>query len=464
MQLKDPRLNIDESISDDTTKTPPETFPCPSDPSQYTNGVNQRTETNSATLTGPNTDKEAHDSVDITCNLPPLSAQKDATGTFDRKIEWKLSKSASPTSFTGQAGQVAGSTTWTVNADKTVTDGNYQVTGTIMITNPAAIPQSFDVSDALDDSTIANVDCDANTTGDQTTGTIPAGDKVTCSYTASPNDGSATKNTATVKAVGNADQTATADVLFTPNVIGDDTVTLGDPHLNISESISDDTTKTPTEQFTCPTAGQANYVNGQYQFTVPNTATLTGPNTNLSANANVTVTCYVQFGKTMGFWGNTNGQALLAANSAFSSANAVTLGGETGCSLLVDSAAKSKTILPNTLNGTSLISDCDATNERDTGINLGSLNTLLAQTLAISYNIKYVTTANGNYAGQTIAGLGCTASAAGTGLSGTSTVEQARDTANGLIKNAQKNNGTSTVTQAQIGAMNTLLGCLNREA
>ena len=79
------------------------------------------------------------------------------------------------------------------------------------------------------------------------------------------------------------------------------------------------------------------------------------------------------------------------------------------------------------------------------------------QTLAISYNIKYVN----NYAGQTIAALGCTAVSP---LTGASTVQAARDRANYLIQNAQKNNGTATVTQSEIGAMNTLLGCLNAEA
>ena len=173
-----------------------------------------------------------------------------------------------------------------------------------------------------------------------------------------------------------------------------------------------------------------------------NTATFTTDDTDATGSDSVTVTvCGVIHGKTMGFWGNQNGQARLAANNAFSAANAVTLGGEPGCSVLVDSAAKSKTILPNSLNGISLITDCDATSERDSGINANSLNTLLGQTLAISYNIKYVN----NYAGQTIAALGCTAVSP---LTGASTVQAARDRANYLIQNAQKNDGTATVTQS----------------
>ena len=121
-----------------------------------------------------------------------------------------------------------------------------------------------------------------------------------------------------------------------------------------------------------------------------------------------------------------------------------------------DSATKSKKILPNTLNGISILTSCTAANQLDSGINADSMNTLLAQTLAISYNIKYVS----GYTGQTISALGYTAVSP---LTGVSTVQDARDRANYLISNAKKNYG-ATVTQTQIGAMNTLLGCLNREA
>jgi hypothetical protein len=170
----------------------------------------------------------------------------------------------------------------------------------------------------------------------------------------------------------------------------------------------------------------------------------------------------VQHGKTMGFWGNKNGQALLVANGAFD-ANAVLLGlpnvdaTHVRCNVLVNSAAKSKTVFPNTLNGWSLITQCNASTKLDNGINSGSFNVLLSQTLALSYNILYID----NYAGQTIADLGCTAVSP---LPGTSTVQAARDQANSLIGNAIKNNGSATVMQGQIGAMNSLLGCLNAEA
>jgi hypothetical protein len=166
------------------------------------------------------------------------------------------------------------------------------------------------------------------------------------------------------------------------------------------------------------------------------------------------------FGKTMGFWGNNNGQALLVANNAFSAANAVTLGiGTTGvtttCWVKVDSQSKSQTILPNTKNGMSILTNCTTSSALDSGINANSLNTLLGQALALAYNNLY----KSGFIGQTIGGMGCTA--VGT-LTASSTTQATQAYANSIIANAKK--GGTTVTQTQIGDLNTLLGCMNSEA
>jgi hypothetical protein len=98
---------------------------------------------------------------------------------------------------------------------------------------------------------------------------------------------------------------------------------------------------------------------------------------------------------------------------------------------------------------------CTTTASRDPGINTDSLNTLLAQTLALSFNNLYIP----GYTGQTIGGMNCTPVGS---LTLASTVQAIRDYANGLIANARL--GSPTVTPSQIGALNTLLGCLNRES
>ena len=178
-----------------------------------------------------------------------------------------------------------------------------------------------------------------------------------------------------------------------------------------------------------------------------------------ATSADEPLTVDAQLGKTMGFWGNTNGQARILANGGYTG-NSVDI----GRGAVVDTQAESLKILPNSLNacgkGTPFIfsvgaQTASANCKLATGVNINSLNTLSAQTLALGYNIKLVT----NYTGQTIGGLSC--SATGTTLTSASTVNQTFTAAVALI-NGSSTGGTTT--QAQIGAMNTLLGCLNREA
>jgi len=163
-----------------------------------------------------------------------------------------------------------------------------------------------------------------------------------------------------------------------------------------------------------------------------------------------------QPGKTMGFWGNKNGIARILANGGYA-ANAVNI----GRGAIIDTQAESLKVLPKTLNACGkgnpiIFSDqtVSANCSLASGININSLNTLAAQTLALGYNIKLVA----GYDGQTIGDLGCTPVGS---LTTSSTVGDAFAAAVALI-NGSASGGTTT--QAQIGAMNTLLGCLNAEA
>jgi len=181
----------------------------------------------------------------VNCTLPPLVPTKDAAGTYDRTVEWTLIKTVTPANHSGFAGESFLSA-WEVIADKTETLDNYQVTGTITITNPAQIAQTFTVGDVLDDGTAADVTC--------STETLEPGESVVCTYTALPADASATLNTATVSAPGNAVVEATATVSFNENLIGYDSGTLSDERFGFSETISADITETFPETFTCSTA------------------------------------------------------------------------------------------------------------------------------------------------------------------------------------------------------------------
>jgi hypothetical protein len=167
----------------------------------------------------------------------------------------------------------------------------------------------------------------------------------------------------------------------------------------------------------------------------------------------------IQFGKTMGFWSNTNGQKTIdpSGNGSGYAAHDVDI----GRGAVIDTKAESLKVLPTQLNacgkGNPLIfgtanADCTLAGEKtkttNTLLNKGSLNTLAAQTLALGYNIELLT----GYSGQSIGLLGCT---------GTGTVNTAFADAVALINGSVAGGST---TQAQIGAMNQLLSCLNHEA
>jgi hypothetical protein len=170
------------------------------------------------------------------------------------------------------------------------------------------------------------------------------------------------------------------------------------------------------------------------------------------------------FGKTMGYWHNTNGQAKIPSTFTY------TLGSNTTntCYLPV-TKANTLTILPGSggsgLNGVSILQHCASF---DTGIQTGSMNTLLSQALALELNIQFIVGFNG----QTIGALGLTASLPtafppGQSLTASSTVQQVLDYANYLIANAKLNapgGNNVTITQTEIGALNTFLGLVNSES
>lgn len=286
---RDTESQFPAEISETTTFDYDETFACSSNQGDYTDGKDTDIYSNTATLTGENTGPLT-DSADVTvnCSLAALGVSKTAEGAYDLTHSWTLTKSANPTSFSGYAGDSFNpSDLWTVVADKTTTTGNYSVTGEITINNTASIAQTFTVVDVLNNGGgAANVSCPSNT--------VAAGGSVVCTYSASPADASATLNTVTLSAAGNSDQSATADVSFTANVIGDNTTTLGDARFNFSQSVSVDTTKKFSDFFACSSM-LSDYTNGMYSYSITNIATLLGDSTDLEASATVNVTCRLRY-------------------------------------------------------------------------------------------------------------------------------------------------------------------------
>jgi hypothetical protein len=220
-----------------------------------------------------------------------LEVDKDAAGSFDRTITWELEKSVTPEEHSGFIGDSFNST-WTVVATKSVVEDNYSISGSIYIGNPAPIPVDFSVEDLIDDSIIATVTCPA----DQ----VPANGSIECTYLADETDGidgTQTSNEAFVTSLteGVVGGDATAAIAFTANVTGDESVTVDDDRDTEGQfpaTASDTTTYDYTETFTCST-NQGDYTSGVDSDNYPNTATATGGSTDLSADADVDVTCYI---------------------------------------------------------------------------------------------------------------------------------------------------------------------------
>ena len=219
-----------------------------------------------------------------------LQASKTAVATYDRKIEWSLKKTVDDASHSGKAGETAGTSNWKVEATKTETESNFEVTGVITITNPNDKAVDFDVYDTLNDGTAASVDCDKTKDGAQASGTVGPNSSVECPYTSLPTTKEGVnQNNVLVdsKTEGVPGTTALALFEWKANVTGDESVTLADDHLGYSQVINDSTTFTEPETFTCP-SDPSKYTDGKYSFEVTNTATLTNVP---DASATVDVDC-----------------------------------------------------------------------------------------------------------------------------------------------------------------------------
>jgi hypothetical protein len=265
-----------------------------------------------------------------TGELVGLTVSKSAEASYDRTVEWDLVKKVRLASsdfgtgvdllpLFGSPGQ-SWDIFWDVVATKDEEVDNFKVWGVITITNPNPVSVLVDVTDELDDGTVALVDCapadltDPDTYLDNATGIlVGAEDYVECGYIAYPDDDNATENEAEVvvdqdsytlpegytgSIIGDV---ATAEVEFIENLIGDDEVTLGDVRVGYSEIISETTTESFPETFTCSEEFDE-YEDGVYCETHENIATLVGDYTDLDDNAVVELTCTGLYGCTPGFW------------------------------------------------------------------------------------------------------------------------------------------------------------------
>lgn len=235
-----------------------------------------------------------------TVTLQDLAVQKTAVTSSTRTVDWGLTKTVDDDAHTGVAGSIAGTSTYTVTASKSEDVDDFTVTGTITVENPNATPVDFTVTDALNDDpvTMGVVDCGPNTVGAQAFGTVAGATNAVCTYIASPDDASATLNTAMVTSTTPMVNggTAMAEVAWgTPTLSGFDVVDVEDSYNGGSaETIGTAMDLGPTvftypRTFTCPPNSDPSYANGTSVITYPNVARI--KQTGDMDDASVTVTC-----------------------------------------------------------------------------------------------------------------------------------------------------------------------------
>jgi hypothetical protein len=304
--LADERVEYSEEISELTTETFDETFVCPA-PSEtvvYTNGKYSYEVTNTATLTGENTDLSRDATVTVDCY--ELAVTKDAYTSLTRTWTWDIEKVADKTDLTLAVGQE-----FLVNYDVTVSamseDSDWAVHGdAINVYNPATIPATINsVSDVITGGFTADVDC-----GDATFPyELEAGGTLTCSYSAELPDASSRTNTATAtlqnSPSGTTDFTGSASVVFDEETV----VNQVDECIDVTDSLKGFLGTACADVDELPVTFEYTYWVGPYEvcgdYTVDNTATFTTDDTETAGSDTWTIDVMVPCPGctlTQGYW------------------------------------------------------------------------------------------------------------------------------------------------------------------
>jgi hypothetical protein len=218
-----------------------------------------------------------------------LDAEKTANAEYTRTYTWDITKE-----YDGEYWKFIGDPATThgyqVSVDRTQTDSDFAVSGSITVYNPSPYEVTFSVSDLVD-GTEATVTCDDYTLAPND-GAEGGADEETCIYTAGLESKTDGTNTATITSeninVGGAE--VTADYAF-----GDPTTIVGYPNINVTDTNGEswmaggDVSWMYSRDFAC-SDNPDDYTDGFYSFTHENTATIA--ETGQSDDAAVKVNCY----------------------------------------------------------------------------------------------------------------------------------------------------------------------------
>ncbi|MEM0360125.1 MAG: hypothetical protein QXK06_02170 [Candidatus Diapherotrites archaeon] len=213
----------------------------------YSNNHGSKTINNTATIT----QTRQQDSASVTVDCYKLSIAKTASTGFTRKYNWTIDKKADKTELTLAPGETY-ILNYEVKVDKTHTDSGWSVSGNITVSNPATIPATINsVTDAISGVGAATVNCPETFPY-----SLPAGQTLTCTYSATLPDSTTRTNTATATQQnyshpfnGSPTPSGTTDYSGTANI------TFGSPTTETDECIEVTDTLKGTLGSVC--AGQA---------------------------------------------------------------------------------------------------------------------------------------------------------------------------------------------------------------
>ena len=214
-----------------------------------------------------------------------LTATKTAETSYTRTYTWDISKVADG-DYDGFIGDPAFYHDYTVSVDRSETDSDFAVAGTITVSNPTPFDVNFSVTDLVAPGVSPTVDCPSYS--------LTPGGSVVCTYSAPLTGAVNGTNTATITSntTGVAGAVVTKDYTFgePTTVVGDPTVNVTDDKFGYLNEVSDDADFAYTQEFQCE-ADPAKYVDGVWTMEeFVNTATIDETGQNDSAKVNLT--CY----------------------------------------------------------------------------------------------------------------------------------------------------------------------------
>jgi hypothetical protein len=236
-----------------------------------------------------------------------LEAVMTTDPSFDRTWDWSLVKTSDAVGPLELADGQLYPVNYTITTTTEPMDENFEITGTVTITNPAPMPATITaVNTVLEDTTVANVDC-----GVTFPYVLASLGELDCTYSATVGDITDQEVTTTIETSGDVDgDVVSAEALFEgPTSEFDECITVNDTNANGPQNVevcADDVVKTFSYEvmFGKNTAADIQLICGANEYI--NTATIATNDNVIEKESSVSVTANIDCPQgctlTQGYW------------------------------------------------------------------------------------------------------------------------------------------------------------------